>query len=152
MQRLTFTLALIKPDVYANPKHHETILNLIKKEKFVIAKDTVTSWSKGQAKEFYREHDGKFFQQRLVEFMSSGEFHALVLAHKTDDAILKWRGMLGMTKCYKSREFDRRSIRALYGLSDTRNAGHGSDSVESFENEVKLLFPSWDYKEWTVLK
>ena len=57
-----------------------------------------------QADKFYEEHRGKFFQQRLVEFMSSGEFHALVLAHKTEDAVTKWRSLLGFTKCYKTRQ------------------------------------------------
>ena len=57
-----------------------------------------------QAERFYEEHRGKFFYQRLVEFMSSGEFHALVLAHPSEPAITKWRGMLGLTKCYKARE------------------------------------------------
>ena len=39
------------------------------------------------------------------------------------------------------------SVRALYGLSDTRNAGHGSDSPESFQKEAKLMFPDLDYKD-----
>lgn len=144
------TLAILKPDVYAHPIHHQRILKLIHKEGFVVAKETVTSWNRIQADKFYEEHRGKFFQQRLVEFMSSGEFHALVLAHKTEDAVTKWRSLLGFTKCYKTRQKNPDSIRALYGLSDTRNAGHGSDSLESFVKESKILFPDWDCAQWTI--
>ena len=148
MQRLSLTLAILKPDVFAHTIHHVKILDLISNEKFIIAKQSVLSWDPVQAEEFYSEHRGKFFQQRLVEFMSSGEFHALVLAHKREDAISKWRTMLGPTKCYQARQKSRDCIRSLYGLSDTRNAGHGSDSIENFEREVQFMFPGWDYKEW----
>ena len=40
------------------------------------------------------------------------------------------------------------SIRAMYGLSDTRNAGHGSDSLESFVKEYEIIFPGWDPQQW----
>ncbi|KAL5256179.1 hypothetical protein ACHWQZ_G011410 [Mnemiopsis leidyi] len=150
MQRLKLTLAILKPDVYAQPIHHKRILKLIQKEGFIVANETVASWNQQQAKAFYKEHDGKFFQQRLVEFMSSGEFHAMVLAHKTEDAITKWRGLLGFTKCYKARHQNPTSIRAMYGLSDTRNAGHGSDSLESFVKEYEIIFPGWDPQQWAT--
>ena len=149
--RLTLTLALLKPDLYSHALHHDRVLKLLQREQFIIAKEAVVSWDRGTAEHFYREHQGRFFQQRLVEFMSSGEkFHALVLGHRTEDAVRKWRSMLGPTKCYQARggSEERGSIRALYGLSDTRNAGHGSDSLHSFEREVAFVFPGWDYKKW----
>jgi nucleoside-diphosphate kinase len=37
------------------------------------------------------------------------------------------------------------SIRGLYGLTDTRNACHGSDSEESALSEILKIFP--DFKE-----
>lgn len=42
------------------------------------------------------------------------------------------------------------SIRALYGISDTRNACHGSDSVESVIKEIKIFFPEFEFNEATV--
>lgn len=39
------------------------------------------------------------------------------------------------------------SIRALYGLSDTRNACHGSDSVDSASKEIRIFFPTFNYEE-----
>ena len=140
----TYTLALLKPDVISNPVTHRTLLSLIKTTGFFIQHEGMISWSKAEARNFYSEHEGRFFHQRLVEFMSSGEFHALVLGHKTDNAITKWRELLGPTKCYQARAVNRECIRTLYGLTDTRNAVHGSDSVESFRREVKLVFPEYD--------
>ena len=48
MQRLTMTLAILKPDVYAHPIYHQRILKLIHEEGFVVAKEAVTSWNKRQ--------------------------------------------------------------------------------------------------------
>lgn len=36
-------------------------------------------------------------------------------------------------------------IRALYGLSDTRNACHGSDSIESVIKEIQIFFPEFNF-------
>ena len=48
MQRLTLTLAILKPDVYAQPIHHKRILKLIQKEGFIVANETVASWNQQQ--------------------------------------------------------------------------------------------------------
>ena len=40
------------------------------------------------------------------------------------------------------------SIRGRLGLSDTRNAAHGSDSPETAEKEIQFFFPNFDIKEW----
>ena len=36
------------------------------------------------------------------------------------------------------------SIRARCGLTDTRNAVHGSDSIESAQREIGFFFPELD--------
>ncbi|KAL1433789.1 hypothetical protein MTO96_012318 [Rhipicephalus appendiculatus] len=40
------------------------------------------------------------------------------------------------------------SIRARFGLTDTRNAGHGSDSEESARREIGFFFPEFDQDMW----
>ena len=44
-RKLSYTLALIKPDVHANTISHRAILNRIQQENFVVAKERVLRWS-----------------------------------------------------------------------------------------------------------
>lgn len=81
------------------------------------------------AKDFYGEHKSKFFYRRLVEFMTSGPVEVLVLAK--DNAIADWRTILGPTKVFKSVISHPDSIRAQFGLTDTRNVGHGSGKLHN---------------------
>jgi nucleoside diphosphate kinase len=46
----------------------------------------------------------------------------------SDDAIQKWRKLLGPTNSITAREQSPNSIRALYGEDGQKNACHGSDS------------------------
>lgn len=146
MSKLQLTLALFKPDVSSNPVVLKQLRSILTKNNFIVAQESSVIWDRCQAESFYAEHKSKFFYQRLVEFMSSGEFHAVALAHP--NAIAHWREMMGFTKCYMARERTPTSIRAIHGLSDTRNATHGSDSTESVLREVELLFPEWDHERW----
>lgn len=85
----------------------------------------------------------KFYYTLIV---ISGEIQALIL-HKCD-AITSWRDLMGPTKVFKTLYSHPESIRGQFGLSDTRNACHGSDSVQSVEKEVKIFFPEFRIHEW----
>jgi nucleoside-diphosphate kinase len=56
-----------------------------------------------------------------------------------------WRQLLGPTKVFKAIHSHPDSIRGLFGLTDTRNACHGSDSVESVAKEIKIFFPDFKF-------
>ena len=56
--------------------------------------------------------------------MCSGPSDIHILAGH--NAISKWRQMMGPTKVYQAQFTAPDSIRGTYGLSDTRNATHGS--------------------------
>ena len=73
---------------------------------------------------------------------------SMALALYGPDAIKRWRSMLGATKAYKSKWEDPQCLRARYGLGDTRNGFHGSDSTESAQRELGLLFDGWDTQWW----
>jgi nucleoside-diphosphate kinase len=66
----------------------------------------------------------------------------------SENAIQKWRQFLGNTKVLKTIYSEPNSIRGLYGLTDTRNACHGSDSEESVKNEIKKVVPDFDVDRW----
>ncbi|XP_067412899.1 nucleoside diphosphate kinase 6 isoform X2 [Emydura macquarii macquarii] len=123
---LQLTLAVLKPDAVAHPlvleAVHETILN----NQFLIVRTKELVWRREDSQRFYQEHSGRFFYQRLVEFMSSGPMRAYILAH--EDAVMRWRSLMGPTKAYQARNTSPDSIRGAYGLTDTRNTTHGSGS------------------------
>lgn len=54
----------------------------------------------------------------------SGPMRAYVLAR--EDAIRHWRELMGPTKVFRARHTSPTSIRAQFGLTDTRNTTHGS--------------------------
>lgn len=54
----------------------------------------------------------------------SGPMRAYVLAR--EDAIRHWRELMGPTKVFQARHTSPTSIRAEFGLTDTRNTTHGS--------------------------
>lgn len=49
---------------------------------------------------------------------------AYILAH--EDAVVRWRCLMGPTRVSRARNTAPDSIRGAYGLTDTRNATHGS--------------------------
>ena len=77
-----------------------------------------------EAELFYEEHKEKFFYNRLLTFMCSGPSDIHILADH--NAIAKWRQLMGPTKVYQAQYIAPDTIRGMYGLSDTRNATHGS--------------------------
>ncbi|KAG7508777.1 hypothetical protein JOB18_024045 [Solea senegalensis] len=143
---LQLTLAAIKPDAVAHPLMLEALHQRILENNFVIVRCKDLVWSRKDSERFYSEHSGRFFYQRLVEFMSSGPMRAYILAR--EDGILHWRELMGPTKVFRARFTSPASIRAQYGLTDTRNTTHGSDSVESAQREISFFFPDFSVEEW----
>ncbi|KAJ0026905.1 hypothetical protein NQD34_017905 [Periophthalmus magnuspinnatus] len=143
---LQLTLAVIKPDAVAHPLILETLHEKILENNFIIVRRKDLIWKKENSEMFYAEHSGRFFYQRLVEFMSSGPMRAYVLAR--DDAIHHWREMMGPTKVFKARHTAPDTIRGQFGLTDTRNTTHGSDSVESAHTEINFFFPDFCIGRW----
>lgn len=78
--------------------------------------------------------------------MSSGPLSANILTGH--NAIERWRKLMGPTKVFKAVYENPDCIRAKYGLTDTRNVTHGSDSPESAEQEIKFFFPEFDFDDW----
>lgn len=76
----------------------------------------------------------------------SGPTEVLIL--QRENAILKWRELLGPTKVFKAIYSHPDSIRGLCGLTDTRNACHGSDSQESVLNEITSIFPDFNLENY----
>nr|XP_056702646.1 nucleoside diphosphate kinase 6 [Euleptes europaea] len=143
---LQLTLAIVKPDAVAHPlvldAVHETILS----NRFLIVRSRDLVWNRQDSQQFYQEHAGRFFYQRLVEFMASGPMRAYILAH--EEAIPFWRSLMGPTKVFRAQHTDPDTIRGAFGLTDTRNSVHGSDSAASARREIAVFFPDFCEQHW----
>ncbi|KAK9764196.1 hypothetical protein K7432_008496, partial [Basidiobolus ranarum] len=135
------TLALIKPDAYGAGRKIN-IQKIIKKEGFTIVKEKEVRLTRLKAKEFYAEHDGKPFFEKLITWMSSAPVYAMVL--RKEGAVKAWRDLMGPTNSVKAKEAAPKSIRALYGTDGSKNAVHGSDSFSSASREIKIVFGNAD--------
>jgi len=65
----------------------------------------------------------------LLDFMTSGPVVAMEIMGS--DVIRRWREMLGPTNSEEARSQAPKSVRAIYGTDQTKNAAHGSDSTEA---------------------
>lgn len=83
----------------------------------------------------YKDHNGKPFYAGLVRFMTSSP--VLVLAVRGVGAIAVCRKMMGATFGSKA---EAGSIRGDFGVSNSFNLIHGSDSPEAAARELGLFF------------
>ena len=100
------------------------------------------------AEKFYAEHRERYFFQRLTHFMTSGSLSVHILTG--DDVISRWRKLIGSTKVLRTQFEDPTSFRGSFGVTDTRNVCHGSDSLETAAKEVAFFFPDFNYNKWVA--
>jgi nucleoside-diphosphate kinase len=132
------TLSIIKPDAVAKGLTG-VILDRLEKEGLRIAALRMTQLSRKQAEGFYAVHHGKPFFEGLVEFMISGP--VVVLALEGEDAIARYRAVMGATDPAKAAEG---TLRKLYAESLRHNAVHGSDGPDTARTEVAYFFSTLD--------
>ena len=128
------TLFIVKPDAVQRNLIGK-IISRFEKKGFKVIKLKMFSFTKNQAEEFYSVHKSKPFFNELVSFITSGRVVAAVI--EGNNAIETTRLMIGSTKSFEATPG---SIRGDYGLGLTDNIIHASDSKESFEKEVKVVF------------
>ncbi len=128
------TLAIIKPDAAADG-NIGNIIAKIEKEGLVIRGLKMLQLDAKKAEGFYYVHKGKPFFATLVDFMTSGP--AVVLVLSGEDAIAKWRKLMGATN---PQNAETGTIRKSYASSIEKNAVHGSDSPESAQYEIGYFF------------
>ncbi|GAA5950723.1 hypothetical protein JCM8115_004956 [Rhodotorula mucilaginosa] len=143
---LQLTLGIIKPSVAAHQPHVQDIMKEIKRSGLEIVRTKRLMWREREAEEFYAEHKGRFYYPRLVQHAVSGPLVALALC--SPDGIQRWRNLIGPTRVFEGQWERPESLRARYGLSDTRNGFHGSDSPDSAAKELGMVFENWDTRWW----
>jgi len=128
------TLAIIKPDAYSDGNSGKIIDRIISEE-FTIKEMKQIHMTKKDAEGFYEVHKDRPFYDELTDFMSSGS--CVVLSLQRDNAVSKWREVIGATNPEEAVEG---TIRALYGKNTGNNAVHGSDSSENGIIESNYFF------------
>ncbi len=91
----------------------------------------------------YKDHQGKPFYDGLVRFMTSSP--VLVMAVRGVGAIGMARKMMGATFGSKAEPG---TIRGDFGVSNSFNLIHGSDSPEAAERELGLFFGAGEVLEF----
>ena len=128
------TLIIVKPDAVKRSLTGK-ILTRFERKGFQIVKLKMLNFTKDMAEIFYSDHKSKPFFGELVSFITSGRVVAAVI--EANNAISTTRLMIGATKSFEAAPG---SIRGDFGLGITDNIIHASDSKESFEKEVKVVF------------
>ncbi len=129
------TFAIIKPDAVKS-RYTGRILQRIEEAGFTIRAMQMRSLSTNEAEGFYAVHRERPFFASLTQFMSSGP--VVVLALEAEDAIKKWRTLMGATDPAKA---DAGTLRKEFGASIENNATHGSDAAETAAFELGYFFP-----------
>lgn len=129
------TLALIKPDAYTAIGK---IISTIYSAGFVIARLKMLKMTPQQSDEFCQmlpqdeatpEHAASLHQDVLVAMELVG-----------DDAANRWLNLIGPSSPDQARRSSPRSLRALFGQDDIRNAVHGSAGPEAAAQQLGFFF------------
>ena len=129
------TLAIIKPDAVA-ARHTGRIIQRIEDAGFQIRAMRMRHLTQHEAEGFYAVHRERPFFASLTVFMSSGP--VVVMALEAEEAIKKWRNLMGATDPAKA---DIGTLRKEFGRSIENNATHGSDAPETAAFELGYFFP-----------
>ena len=132
-----YTLIFLKPSAVERGLIGEILSRFEKKGLEIVALKMLTM-SKEMAEELYSVHKGKHFFPELIKTVSNRRIVAAIL--KGRNAVSVVRSLIGATDPVKAEPG---TIRGDYGLDLTDNIIHASDSPESFNREVKVLFPEF---------
>jgi len=132
------TLAIIKPDAVKR-RVAGRIVSRIETAGLRIVACRMVHLSRADAAGFYAVHAEKPFYGSLVKFMSSGP--CLVLALEAEQAISRWRGLMGKTDPAQAAAD---TIRREFGTSIEHNVSHGSDGRKTAAFELGYFFSGLD--------
>lgn len=133
----SFTFAMIKPHIVREKKIGE-VISFIENAGFVIKKMSSEKLELEEAQSFYEVHEGKPFYKVLCKELSSGDVIVMILEKKdSKDVVSDFRKLLGNTDPAKAEEG---TLRKKFGKNLDFNAVHGSDSIDTAEEESEFFF------------
>jgi nucleoside-diphosphate kinase len=137
------TLIIFKPDAVQRGLCGQ-ILTRFENKGLQIAGLKFMKIARETAETHYAPHKGKGFYEGLVKFMTSSPVLVVVLQGKNAIAIA--RKMMGATF---GSNAEPGTIRGDFGVSNSFNLIHGSDSPEAAQKELGLFFRPDELLDWT---
>jgi nucleoside-diphosphate kinase len=131
---MELTLAIIKPDGVARNLVGK-VIQRIEDRGLKITAMKMVHLSQFQAQGFYAVHRERPFFQGLTAFMSSGP--AVVMVLEGENAIARWRDLMGATDYRKAAEG---TLRREFATDIEKNVVHGSDAPETAAFEIGYFF------------
>ncbi len=128
------TFLMIKPEAVENGQQGE-IIDYLLKNRFNILRMKQFRFSEDSARRFYAMHEGKPFFEDLVSYITSGGVVGLEI--QKESAVTTLRELVGATDPADARPG---TVRYIYGTDLRKNAVHASDSPESAEKELDIVF------------
>ncbi|XP_047225895.1 thioredoxin domain-containing protein 6 isoform X3 [Girardinichthys multiradiatus] len=140
----SFTVAIIKPDAVAHGKANDIIMK-IQDAGFELLAHEERTLTEAEARDFYQHKAAETSFEDLVQFMSSGPSHILVLSQieGTANIIPAWREFIGPADMEEARREKPESLRAQYGTETLFNAVHGSEDSDHASRELAFFFPNF---------
>jgi nucleoside-diphosphate kinase len=132
------TLSIIKPDGVQKNLIGEVYRRFEQAGLKIIAA-RMMHLTQAQAEGFYAVHRERPFFKDLVRYMISGPVMVQVL--EGENAVAKNRELMGATDPKKA---DKGTIRADFATSIEENVVHGSDSLETANQEIAFFFAAAD--------
>ena len=133
------SLVLIKPDAMQRGLIGAIIAHLERQGPKLVALKML-HMDKASARQHYAIHRDKPFFEGLVNYISSTPIIAAVF--EGNKAVEVIRRAMGATDPAKAKAG---TIRGDLGLDIEHNTVHGSDSVETADNEIKLFFSEEEF-------
>jgi nucleoside-diphosphate kinase len=136
------TFLMIKPDGVQRNLVGE-IIRRFEAKGFTLVGLKLMSVSKELASQHYDVHKERPFFNGLVEFITSGPVVAMVW--EGEGVIASARKIIGATNPLNAEPG---TIRGDYGVTVGRNLIHGSDALETAQQEVSLWFKEEELVSW----
>ncbi|MEQ8765318.1 MAG: nucleoside-diphosphate kinase [Planctomycetota bacterium] len=136
------TLIILKPDAVQRGLMGQVISRFESKGLQIVGAKLMQI-SQDLANRHYSDHKERPFFAGLVKFMTSSP--VLVMAVRGVGAIAVCRKMMGATFGSKAEPG---TIRGDYGISNSFNLIHGSDSPEAAQKELGLFFQDGEILEY----
>ncbi|XP_041352629.1 nucleoside diphosphate kinase 7-like isoform X2 [Gigantopelta aegis] len=131
------TFGLVKPDAVNKAG---TILDQIYQKGFMIAQLKSCVLDRQEGSDFYQDHKDEFYMKTLVADIVSGPVLAFEIVG--ENAVGKWREMVGPCDPAEARKCAARSLRAQFGTDKSKNALHSAASSEIASRELEFFFPT----------
>jgi nucleoside-diphosphate kinase len=130
------TLLMVKPDG-VKARITGDVICRIERKGLNVTQIRKFRFDRDLAEKFYAVHRSKSFFGELVSFITSGEVVAMVV--EGESAVQVIRRLIGPTN---ASDAPPGTIRGDFANSVQENVVHASDSLQSAEYEIQLLFGS----------